>query len=78
MKLFDLIENQEPQGHYNEKDDGSVAKISDRRRTTKLTLTKLNNLRMMHDASKLEHEKKLEQIQKQYTPPAEAGGGLGM
>jgi len=31
-------------------------------------------LRKGHDVRKLEHEKKLKSVSKQYTPPPEAGG----
>jgi uncharacterized protein YkwD len=48
-------------------------------RKTRLTLSHLNQLRQAHDVRKLEHEKKLEAVAKQYQPPAEPGAGpLGM
>jgi hypothetical protein len=75
-ELFD----QAPQGHYSEKDDQSTASMTDPRKDrAKLTLAHLNQLRLSHDARKLEHEKKLKAVSSQYAPPPEmgaAGGGL--
>ena len=71
MELFD----QAPQGYHDEKADNSVAKI-DASRKTRLTLAHLNQLRQSHDVRKLEHEKKLEAVAKQYQIPAEGGAGV--
>ena len=71
MELFDPA----PEGYHNEKDDQSVLKMDDSRKT-RLTLAHLNQLRQTHDVRKLEHEKKLEAVAKQYKPAPE-GGGLG-
>ena len=57
-------------GYYTEKDDSTVLKLSDLRKT-RLTLGQLNRLRIMNDVRKLEHEQKLEKVQKQYAIPAE-------
>lgn len=74
MELFDPA----PDGYYNEVNDNSVLKISDSRKT-RLTLAHLNQLRQSHDVRKLEHEKKLEAVSAQYSPPpAEAGAPLGL
>ena len=65
-----------PDGYRDEKDDNTVIKIDDTRKT-RLTLDRLNKLRMMNDTRKLEHEKKLEAVADQYkAPAAEAGAGL--
>jgi hypothetical protein len=66
-------------GYSTEKDDNSVQKLSDLRKT-RLTLGHLNKLRMANDVRKFEHEKKLETVAKQYAPAPEAGvaGGLGV
>lgn len=45
-------------------------------RTTRLSLNQLNRLRIMNDARKLEHEKKLENLSMQYKPAAPQGQGL--
>lgn len=70
-----------PDGYHSEKDDNSVYKLDEpRKRRTKLTLEKLNRLRIMNDTRKVEHEEKLDNISMQYKPPsAEApAGGLGI
>jgi hypothetical protein len=68
-----------PVGYSTEKDDNSVQKLSDLRKT-RLTLGHLNKLRMANDVRKFEHEKKLEAVAKQYQPAPEPGaaGGLGL
>ena len=48
-------------------------KLSDLRKT-RLTLADLNRLRMANDVRRVEHETKLEQVTKQYKPPAVAAG----
>jgi hypothetical protein len=63
-------------GYQNEKDDNSVMKLSDLRKT-RLTLAHLNRLRMANDVRKFEFEKKLKTIQSQYAAPAEEGGAAG-
>jgi hypothetical protein len=70
-EIYDPI----PAGYRSEKDDNSVLKLRDTRKT-RLTLTQLNKLRIMNDTRKLEHEKKLEKIADQYKAPA-AQVGLG-
>lgn len=66
MQLLELY-NSIPSGYRTEKDDNSVLKKSDTRKT-RLTLTRLNKLRIMNDTRKLEHEKKLEKVSTQYKP----------
>lgn len=70
-ELFD----QAPAGYYDEKSDNSTAKM-DASRKTRLTLAHLNQLRQSHDVRKLEHEKKLQSISKQYQVAPEGGVGL--
>lgn len=67
-ELFDPA----PTGYSTEKDDNSVLKLSDIRKT-RLSLTQINKLRMMNDVRKYEHEKKLKTISNQYKPPEAAG-----
>ena len=70
MNILEIFEEQ--QGYTTEKDDNTSVKLSDLRKT-KLTLKQLNRLRIMNDVRKLEHEKKIDQVQNQYkAPPAEA------
>ncbi len=74
MQLLELY-NAIPDGYRSEKDDNSVIKINDTRKT-RLTLDRLNKLRIMNDTRKLEHEKKLEKVSTQYKAPAAAAPGL--
>jgi hypothetical protein len=74
MELFDPA----PPGYHNEKEDHNVAKKSEGRGATRLTFSHLNQLRQSHDVRKLEHEKKLKAVSKQYTPAPEGGGMPGI
>ena len=74
MNVFELFDPA-PEGYYDEKADQSTVKMSDSRKT-RLTLAHLNQLRQSHDVRKLEHEKKLEAVAKQYKPAPE-GGDMG-
>ena len=71
MNLLEFFE-QDPMGYRTEKDDNSPLQ-KDEPRKTRLTLQRLNRLRMMNDVRKLEHERKLEKVSKQYAVPAEPG-----
>jgi len=53
------------------KEDNSTIKKSDTRKN-RITLGRLNRLRIMNDARKLEHERKLEKVANQYKVPAAA------
>lgn len=75
MKLLEVFD-QDPTGYRTEKDDNTVLTKNEPRKT-RLTLGQLNKLRIMNDVRKLEHERKLEKVQKQYAQPAApAGAGL--
>ena len=74
MNLYELTEPT-PAGYYNEKDDNTVVKLRDLRKT-KLTLKQLNRLRIMNDIRKLEHEKKIDAVQNQYKAPPQDTGGM--
>ena len=70
MHLFELgLVPAEYAGHQTEKDDQSITKLSDMRKSSRLTLAHLNRLRIAHDVRKFEHEKKLKSVAKQYAPP---------
>ena len=73
MELFDPA----PSGYYDQRNDQSVTKKSDSRKT-RLTLAHLNQLRQSHDVRKIEHEKKLQAISKQYKAAPEPGAGGGI
>lgn len=74
MNVFELFDPAAA-GYQDEKADQSVVKMDDSRKT-RLTLAHLNQLRQSHDVRKLEHEKKLEAVAKQYQT-APAGGAAG-
>lgn len=74
MNLLEIFEPM-PAGYYTEKDDNTVDKLRDLRKT-KLTLKQLNRLRIMNDIRKLEHEKKIEAVQSQYKAPPQTEGGM--
>ena len=73
MNIFEMF-NETPPGYSNEKEDNTSLSLSDLRKT-KLTLSQINRLRIMNDIRKLEYEKKVEQMQKQYAAPAAAPPG---
>lgn len=67
-----------PGAFRTEKDDNTSVSINDTRKSgLYLTLSKLNKLRIMNDARKLEHEKKLDKVSTQYKIPAQPAGALG-
>lgn len=66
-EIFDPI----PPAYQSDKQDNSAIKITDTRKN-RITLHRLNQLRIMNDARKLEHEKKLEKVTTQYKVPAAA------
>ena len=66
-----------PDAFRSEKEDNTALKKDDTRKT-RLTLDRLNRLRIMNDARKLEHEQKLEKVSNQYKMPAAAPGAPGL
>ena len=74
MRLLEMFNDLLP-GYQTEEDDNTPLKLSDLRKT-KLTLKQLNRLRIMNDVRKLEHEQKIDNIQKQFTPPPEPNQGM--
>jgi hypothetical protein len=74
MNLLEIFEPT-PDGYRTEKDDNTVPKLRDLRKT-KLTLKQLNRLRIMNDIRKLEHEKKIDAVQNQYKAPPQDTGGM--
>ena len=66
-----------PPSFRSEKEDNTALKKDDTRKT-RLTLDRLNRLRVMNDARKLEHEQKLEKVADQYKMPAAAAGAPGL
>lgn len=73
MNLYEFSQEAKPNltGYNTEKDDNSVLKLKDLRKT-RLTLAHLNKLRIANDVRKFEHEKKLKSVAKQYQPAPDA------
>ena len=63
--------------YSTEKDDQSVQKLSDTRKS-RLTLAQIKRLRIMNDMRKFEHQKEVEGLSKQYRPAAPPGGMPGL
>ena len=77
MFISDLFEFETAKpGYQTEKDDNSVMKLSDLRKT-RLTLAHLNRLRMANDVRKFEFETKMKDIHSQYGVSAEQAAGPG-
>jgi hypothetical protein len=68
MNILEIFDSN-PTGYSTEKEDNTVPKLSDLRKT-KLTIKQLNRLRIMNDVRKLEHEQKVENVKNQYKQPA--------
>lgn len=73
LELYETAHVAEP-GYQSDKEDKSVLKLTDLRKSARLTFGDLNRLRMAHDVRKVEHEDKLEKVAKQYKLPAAAPG----
>ena len=73
LEIFEDVSN----GYRNEKQDNSVKKMGDLRKT-RLTLAQIKRLRMMNDLKKFEEQKKVEALSKQYKPAAAAGEVPGL
>lgn len=70
MNILEIFDSN-PSGYSTEKEDNTVPKLSDLRKT-KITLKQINRLRIMNDVRKLEHEQKLKNVKNQYKQPAAA------
>jgi hypothetical protein len=76
MNVFELFDPV-PASYRTEKDDNSVMKLSDLRKT-RLSLEQINRMRIMNDVRKLEHEEKLKKVHTQYKAAGEdMAGGMG-
>lgn len=77
MFLLEVFQTTVKSQYSTEKDDNSVIKLSDTRKS-RLTLAQIKKLRIMNDMRKFEHQKKVEGLSKQYRPPAAPGGLPGI
>lgn len=69
MNLFEFFEGPK-EGYQDVEDDNTQPQIGDLRKT-KLTLKQINKLRQMNDVRSYEYKEKIEQVKKQYAPPAQ-------
>jgi hypothetical protein len=77
MFITELYNLKSAEGFRTEKDDDSVQKLSDIRKS-RLTLAQIKRLRIMNDLRKFEHQKEIEDVAKQYRPAAEPGAMPGI
>ena len=77
MFITELYNLKSAEGFRTEKDDNSVQKMSDIRKS-RLTLAQIKRLRIMNDLRKFEHQKEIEDVAKQYRPAAEPGAMPGI
>jgi hypothetical protein len=77
MLLSEFYNLKSSEGYRTEKDDNSVQKLSDTRKS-RLTLAQIKRLRIMTDLRKFEHQKEVDEVAKQYRPAAPPGGLPGL
>jgi hypothetical protein len=77
MFITELYNLKSAEGFRTEKDDESVQKMSDVRKS-RLTLAQIKRLRIMNDLRKFEHQKEIEDVAKQYRPAADPGAMPGI
>ena len=77
MFITELYNLKSAEGFRTEKDDDSVQKLSDIRKS-RLTLAQIKRLRIMNDLRKFERQKEIEDVSKQYRPAAEPGAMPGI
>lgn len=65
MYLTEFFNEKMPDGHYTDKEDNSAKKMTDLR-STRLTLSRIRQLRKMNDLKKFEKQQNIEKLQKQY------------
>ena len=74
MTLYEFFDSA-PDSYYTGSQDNSAPKQNAKRKT-RLTLEQINRLRIMNDIRRLEYEKSIEKVTKQYAPPAAPAGGM--
>lgn len=74
MTLYEFFDSA-PDSYYTGNQDNSVLEKNAKRKT-RLTLEQINRLRIMNDIRRLEYEKSIEKISKQYAPAAAPPGGM--
>lgn len=77
MLLSEFFNQTIKDGYRTEKDDNSVQKMSDTRKS-RLTLAQIKRLRIMNDLRQFERQKEVEEISKQYRPAPAPGSIPGL
>lgn len=77
MFLNEVFQHTVKSQYRTEKDDNSVQKLSDTRKS-RLTLAQIKRLRIMNDMRKFEQQQEVESVAKQYRPPAQPGALPGI
>jgi hypothetical protein len=77
MFITELYDLKSAEGFRTEKEDNSVRKLSDVRKS-RLTLAQIKRLRIMNDLKKFERQKEIDDISKQYRPAAASGAMPGI
>jgi hypothetical protein len=72
MFINEFFSTNSAEGYSSENDDQSVKKMTDSRKS-RLTLLQIKRLRVMNDLRTFERQQEVEDVAKQYKPPAAAG-----
>ena len=67
--ILNEIYQREPEAYQDVSQDNSQPQLHNLRKT-RLTLRQLNKLRQMNDVRTYEYKEKLQQVKRQYAPPA--------
>jgi len=67
--ILNEIYQREPEAYQDVSQDNSQPQLHNLRKT-RLTLRQLNKLRQMQDVRTYEYKEKLQQVKRQYAPPA--------
>jgi len=68
--ILNELYKREPEAYQDLSQDNTQPELGNLRKT-KLTLKQINKLRQMNDTRTYEYNKKLENVRKQYAPPAQ-------
>lgn len=71
--ILNELYKKEPESYQDVSQDNSQPRLGDLRKT-RLTLRQLKKLRQMNDVRTYEYKEKLQQVRKQYAPPAAPPG----
>jgi len=69
MFITEFFSTNRAEGYSSENDDNSIKKMTDTRKS-RLTLMQIKRLRIMNDLRTFERQKEVEDVAKQFKPPA--------